>query len=171
MVSSAITVHYDLEDAHMPGPAGSPNTLNSTRISLPPGTFFAKSTPLLDRQRLSTTADLPADWLAGGSDPATLLARIAPTRRDMVRLHRAHELVGALFGSDRRRVWLVTPLPDREQTPLDYLAAHGPAGWDELLRGLLGAMQGGSYASEADRNWATERLAGHRLVIRRSQPT
>lgn len=153
----------------MPGPAGSPNTLNSTRISLPPGTFFAKSTPLLERQRPSTVADLPVDWLAGDSDPATLLVRIAPTQRDMVRLHRAHELVGALFGPDRRRVWLTTPLPDREQTPLDYLAAHGPAGWDELLRGLSGAMQ--SYSSEADRDWATERLAGHRLVIRRSKLT
>lgn len=151
----------------MPGPAGSPNTLNSTRISFLPGTFSAKSTPVLERQRPSTVVDLPADWLAGDADPATLLAHIAPTRRDMARLRRAHELVGALFGPDRRRLWLTTPLPDCEQTPLDYLAAHGPAGWDELLRGLSGAMQGGSYSSEADRDWATERLAGHRLVISR----
>lgn len=168
MVSSAITVRDDLEDAYMPGPASSPNTLNSTRISLPPGTFFAKSTPLLERQRPSTVADLPVDWLAGDSDPATLLVRIAPTQRDMARLRRAHELVGALFGPASQRAWLTTPLPDRQETPLEHLTAHGPAGWDELLGGLLGAMQGGSYASEADRNWATERLAGHRLVIRRA---
>lgn len=112
-------------------------------------------------------ADLPTDWLAGDADPATLLARIAPTQRDMARLRRAHELVGTLFGAEYQRVWLVTPLPDREETPLEYLGIHGPARWDELLRGLLSAMQGGRSSSQADREWATERLAGHRLVISR----
>ena len=155
----------------MPGPAGHLNTPKPTGISADSGVLFAKSTPMLERQRPSSVSDLPADWLSGESDPDTLLARIAPTQRHMERLHRAHELVGALYGPSRRCVWLVTPLPGLEETPLEYLAVHGPDGWDELLWGLMAAMQGGGSPSQEDREWATERLAGHRLVIRRSQPT
>lgn len=148
-----------------------PNTLETTGIAADAAVTIGKVTPMFERQRPTSVSDLPLDWVGGASDAGTLLARIAPTQRDMARLRRAHELVGALFGPDRRRVWLTTRLPDREETPLEYLAVHGPDGWGELLRGLLGAMQGGSYASEADRDWATERLAGHRLIIRRSKLT
>lgn len=155
----------------MPGPAPELNPPASTGISADAGVIFVKLTPLLERQRPSSVSDLPADWLVGEADPHALLARIAPTQRHMERLRRAHELVGALYGPDRQRVWLVRPLPSVEATPLEFLALHGPDGWDDLHWDLMAAMQGGGSPSQKNREWATNLLAGHELVIRPSQPT
>lgn len=142
------------------------NTVKGTHLDGEAAVVFAKSAfPACGHGRPGP-ADLPADWLTAGPEPEALLALVAPTWRDLRYLQRAHQLVGALYGPARQREWLTTDLAGLGVTPLAYLTVRGPDGWPQLLFDLNAAMQGGSCASEADREWATARLAGHTLTIR-----
>lgn len=103
----------------------------------------------------------------GADAVGILLSRIAPTAAALTNLMQAEHLIGALYGPERQKVWLTIPMNALNSTPLEYLTACGPDGWTRILFVLNGQMQGGSDASQADREWATQRLDGHKLQIRR----
>ena len=101
------------------------------------------------------------------ADVDQIMRRIAPTRAEVEQFIRAESLIGSLYGPERQAVWMTTELSALGRTPLEYLGTVGPRGWTQVLFILEGLMQGGSDSSQADRDWATERLAGHKLKIRR----
>lgn len=151
----------------MPEPVCSLNTPASTRLGRLSPVLMKSGLPF-NVQEPPTTADLPPDWRSSiAIDPETLLTRIAPTRTHLDLLLRAHRLTGVLYGPEPQRCWLMTPLTGSEGTPLDYLTAHGPDGWTTLVRDLMAEMYCGLSTTEEEREWATARLAGHRLTIRR----